>query len=431
MRLPGPELYRAFLGNDRSGILFATSDGALVEANRAACRVLACEREELIGRDVHDLFPVSVRDVLDGDSFRGELPVRRGRGDDEAVPTAVTLARYAQADGRAGLVVALRALDEPPPMLGGDGGGVDTWLTDLAADAVVVFDEGGAIKYANRSLETLLGYAPGEMIGVVALHVVHPADLQRMVGEFAEAWETPGVGRPIAFRARHNDGHYVHCETTTNNLLDDPRVRGVVVVFRDVGDRVSQLRSTTQRFNVAFERSGVGMGEIAADGTWLRVNARLAELLGHDATALVGRPVAEGVHPDDRAEAQAHLRPTRETEHQIEQRWLRADGTTIWVAVAAGLAETPSGPDVDEVTVVVVDDIDARKRNEAALASLTAREAEVLELVAAGATNREIAEQLVLSPRTAKFHVENLIRKLGVAGRREIADRAAELGINR
>lgn len=429
MRLPGPELYRAFLDNDRSGILFAAADGALVEANAAACRVLSVEREELIGRPVHDLFPPGFRDVLEGDSFRGELPVRRG-GDGDGVPTAVTLARYGEPGAPGGFVVALRALDEPPPALGSEQGGIDTWLTDLAADAVVVFDEGGAIKYANRSLETLLGYEPGEMIGVVALHVVHPSDLQRMVGEFAEAWETPGVGRPIAFRARHSDGHYVHCETTTNNLLDDPRVGGVVVVFRDVGERVAELRSTTERFNVAFERSGVGMGEIAAHGTWLRVNPRLAEMLGRDASTMSGQPALDVVHPEDRPAAQAHLRPTEHTEHQIEQRWLRADGTPVWVAVAAGRAEAPPGAEPGEVTVVVVDDIDQRRRGEAALATLTARELEVLELVAAGATNRAIAERLVLSPRTAKFHVENVIRKLGVPGRREVADRAAELGIS-
>lgn len=50
---------------------------------------------------------------------------------------------------------------------------------------------------------------------------------------------------------------------------------------------------------------------------------------------------------------------------------------------------------------------------------LTRREAEVLTLLAAGATNKEIAEQLVLSPATVERHVANLYRKIGVRRRAE------------
>ncbi len=56
-------------------------------------------------------------------------------------------------------------------------------------------------------------------------------------------------------------------------------------------------------------------------------------------------------------------------------------------------------------------------------AQLSAREAEVLQLVAAGATNAEIAHQLVLSIRTVERHLFNAYAKLGVPGRVEAAAR--------
>jgi DNA-binding CsgD family transcriptional regulator len=56
---------------------------------------------------------------------------------------------------------------------------------------------------------------------------------------------------------------------------------------------------------------------------------------------------------------------------------------------------------------------------------LTARELQIAELVAAGRTNREIAEQLVLSPRTIEAHLRNIYGKLGVRSRVELA-RAAD-----
>jgi LuxR family maltose regulon positive regulatory protein len=61
--------------------------------------------------------------------------------------------------------------------------------------------------------------------------------------------------------------------------------------------------------------------------------------------------------------------------------------------------------------------------------TLTPREVEVLELIATGATNRAIAEHLVISRDTAKTHVRHILRKLNVSNRTEATARARELGI--
>ena len=61
--------------------------------------------------------------------------------------------------------------------------------------------------------------------------------------------------------------------------------------------------------------------------------------------------------------------------------------------------------------------------------ALSAREREVLELVATGATNREIASQLHLSPHTVKEHTSAVYRKLEARGRADAVLRAQKLGI--
>ena len=58
---------------------------------------------------------------------------------------------------------------------------------------------------------------------------------------------------------------------------------------------------------------------------------------------------------------------------------------------------------------------------------LTAREFEVLRLVAAGRSNREIAAELFISAKTASVHVSNILGKLGVASRGEAAATAHRL----
>jgi DNA-binding CsgD family transcriptional regulator len=59
---------------------------------------------------------------------------------------------------------------------------------------------------------------------------------------------------------------------------------------------------------------------------------------------------------------------------------------------------------------------------------LTAREREVLGLLAGGLTNREIGEALFISEKTASVHVSNILGKLGVGGRGAAVAKAMRLG---
>jgi DNA-binding CsgD family transcriptional regulator len=72
-----------------------------------------------------------------------------------------------------------------------------------------------------------------------------------------------------------------------------------------------------------------------------------------------------------------------------------------------------------------IDDLARRARVDPASPAgelgLTAREREVLALVAAGRTNRQIAGELFISGKTASVHVSNILAKLGVANRGEAA----------
>ena len=68
-----------------------------------------------------------------------------------------------------------------------------------------------------------------------------------------------------------------------------------------------------------------------------------------------------------------------------------------------------------------------RRAPPTAAAQLTAQELQVTKLVAAGLSNREVAAQLFVSPRTVDFHLRNVFTKLGVTSRSQLAQRDLQL----
>jgi DNA-binding NarL/FixJ family response regulator len=68
-------------------------------------------------------------------------------------------------------------------------------------------------------------------------------------------------------------------------------------------------------------------------------------------------------------------------------------------------------------------------KQEDPFADLTEREREILRMVAAGKANKQIAMELVISERTARTHVSNILRKLGLASRTQAALWAVREGL--
>ena len=98
-------------------------------------------------------------------------------------------------------------------------------------------------------------------------------------------------------------------------------------------------------------------------------------------------------------------------------RTLAAGGALLDAAVTAQM--------VDKLVTL------ARGRGPDELADLTEREREVLALIATGKTNREIANELVISEATARNHISHIFEKLGLSRRSEAAALATRLGLGR
>jgi DNA-binding NarL/FixJ family response regulator len=97
------------------------------------------------------------------------------------------------------------------------------------------------------------------------------------------------------------------------------------------------------------------------------------------------------------------------------------------VRIIRAVARGESG--FDSRTAAVVRALAAGTRAEDDRAALTRREREVVSLIAEGLTNREIGQAIFVSESTVKFHLRNVMRKLDVHHRAEVAYAASRLGL--
>lgn len=116
---------------------------------------------------------------------------------------------------------------------------------------------------------------------------------------------------------------------------------------------------------------------------------------------------------DERARATELLRLTRAAATHLGARPLVDATTHLAQRARLTLTTAPPPPPADPAEAL----------------GLTTRERDVLRLVAAGRTNRQIAEELFISPKTASVHVSNILGKLGVSGRGEAAALAHRMGL--
>ena len=134
------------------------------------------------------------------------------------------------------------------------------------------------------------------------------------------------------------------------------------------------LRESEARFRNTFENAAVGMAHIAPDGTWLRVNRRLSEIVGYQPAELVQITFQDITHPADLENDLGYLQDVldgkRET-YRIDKRYLRKDGKTVWANLTVGCVRKPSG-EVDYF-ISVIQDIGEQRRVHKALAESEAR----------------------------------------------------------
>ncbi|MEJ8835294.1 PAS and helix-turn-helix domain-containing protein [Ramlibacter sp. AN1133] len=179
-----------------------------------------------------------------------------------------------------------------------------------------------------------------------------------------------------------------------------------------------------QTLQLAFTLAPVGLC-VSRDRVVDLCNEAFARMFGYEVRELVGQPLAP-LYPS--ADEFAHvgqlgLPVMRETGVYSDERIMRRkDGTLFWCHVA-GRALDRSDP--FGCAVWMFEDISQRRP---VTATLTLREREVAQQLAAGATSKQIGRALAISPRTVEAHRARLMKKFGAATTGELVARLVGAG---
>lgn len=133
-------------------------------------------------------------------------------------------------------------------------------------------------------------------------------------------------------------------------------------------EQLAQARAEAERYRTIFSLSAAGMAQVAIDGRFLQVNSRLCEITGYTEAQLVGRRFRDVTHPDDIDYSEQLARDLIEgrlDQVRTEKRYLKADGTLLWVSLAVAVLRDELGQPAQ--FMAVIEDISDRKASEQVL----------------------------------------------------------------
>lgn len=134
---------------------------------------------------------------------------------------------------------------------------------------------------------------------------------------------------------------------------------GIVIERKEVE---KALARSERRYEATFRKAGVGIAHVSKSGQWLHMNDRYCEILGYSIEELKHMTFQELTYPEDlpaELDLSQQLLNRELNYYTIEKRYIRKDGTLLWVTVTCSIAWDEAGQ--FEYMVVVAKDIHAKK----------------------------------------------------------------------
>jgi PAS domain S-box-containing protein len=227
----------------------------------------------------------------------------------------------------------------------------------------------GELLYASLACQRLTGYTVQELLEDpdLMLKIVHPEDRSLFRRHLEERKE--GCPCTIEFRILTRQGEERWIAHVCVPVFDRKgRWSGSRASNRDITEKrraEDRVRESEERFRAIFDNASVGIAQVGPDGRILVSNANFCEMLGFGPGELDRRSISELTHPEDLRQEHAVMETLvsgRAQTISMENRFVRKDGSEVWVNSSLSMVRDSSG--IPKYTIGVVKDITERRETE-------------------------------------------------------------------
>lgn len=302
-------------------------------------------------------------------------------------------------------------------------------LYDFSPDGVLFTAPDGRVLAANPAACAILGRTQSDICALGRQGLADPSDArwEPLLAERERVGRAHGVARMI-----RGDGAAIEIEMSARLFTDAAGAQRSCTVLRDVTERVRmerELENSRARLAEAERVAQIGSWEwdlVTDNTTW---SDGLFHIYGLSREQF--DPSFEGgirrVFPEDREPVRASIETAlaERSSFTLQYRAVRADGRVRSLRSQGDVVVNDAGEPVRIVGVVqdVTDAAPALGIGGASRRSpripLTPRQLEIIQLIAEGMTNAAIAERLIVTEGTVKWHVKQILAKTGAANRAE------------
>lgn len=263
----------------------------------------------------------------------------------------------------------------------------DGVIAKTLPEGVLLTDKRGTLIYVNPALEEMFGIPSSTSLGTHFRDYVTPASARSAEEVFLHCAQGQ-IARNVELEAVHHDRHIFPIEIAVSPVVRGGEFEGVESIVHDITERKHAERAVRQserQFRSTFENAAVGIAHVALDGEILQTNGRFREIAGYSAPELRGKTCEALTLAGDwlaEKEQLGLLLGGTVAHYSIEKRYVRRDGSPIWVNLTRSLQRDEAGR--PEYFIVIVEDMSQRKYAEEALAASEQRYRRLFEASLAG-----------------------------------------------
>lgn len=223
-------------------------------------------------------------------------------------------------------------------------------LLESAPDAMIIFDGDGKIVLVNGQTEKIFGYSRTELMGQ-KIEVLIPKGV------------SPGI--TLDTWARKRNGEQFPAEVISGQMGSGNLITAVVRNKTPQLESQRALRESEDKYKTLFEGSPLMLFVVGDNGRTISVNKQAITQLGYSEKELIGKPVLNIFHPEDRIKVEENVRNALELPnkfHNWQARKVKKDGSVMWVNENVSILESEGR----RIIYVICEDITDRMPAKAA-----------------------------------------------------------------